>query len=77
LEDFAITADLIVDDVESGTSGVTVTTVSSDKTLVPDANVLVSGSGSNRKFTIIPVANLYGGITGVTQPSVTITLYRK
>jgi hypothetical protein len=69
-EDFAVTADLTVDDVESGTGGVTVTTSSSDTTLIPNANVLISGSGSARKLTIIPAANL----SSAPLTSVTITI---
>ena len=39
----------------------TVTASSDNQTLVPDANIVLSGSGANRTVTVTPVANANGG----------------
>lgn len=44
-------------------ASVTVTATSSDKTLVPDANIVIGGSGSDRTLTITPVGILDGQTT--------------
>ena len=51
-----------VGDVESG-GAVTVTASSSNQTLVPDANILVSGSGISRTVAVTPAAAQSGVVT--------------
>ncbi len=53
--------DFTVSDVEG--AAVTVTATSSDQTLVPNANIVLGGSGENRSLTITPVGILYGQTT--------------
>jgi N-acetylneuraminic acid mutarotase len=49
-----------IDDVESGASALTPTVSSSNPGLVPDGNIVLSGSGANYTLTITPNANLSG-----------------
>ncbi len=63
-EDVATTAiSFTVGDQESAAGSLTVTGSSSDKTLVPDANIAISGSGANRSVVITPAANQNGSTT--------------
>jgi Divergent InlB B-repeat domain len=43
-----------IGDAESAPNALTVTATSSDKTFIPDANIMLSGSGSNRAVTVTP-----------------------
>lgn len=59
-----------IGDSQPGKTGsITVVGASSDKTLVPDANIVVTGSGASRTLEITPAANL----SGVTTITVTVT----
>jgi uncharacterized repeat protein (TIGR01451 family) len=49
-----------VSDAETPASILTVTASSSDPTLVPNANVVLGGSGGNRTLTLTPLANQFG-----------------
>lgn len=49
-----------VSDQETPATDLTVSRRSSDQALVPDANILVDGRGTNRTLTILPVANQTG-----------------
>lgn len=52
-----------IGDVESGASALTPTVSSSNPGLVPDGNIVLSGSGANYTLTITPNANLSGATT--------------
>lgn len=52
-----------IGDVETSASVLTVTGVSSNKTLVPDANLVFGGSGASRTVTATPAANASGTTT--------------
>ncbi len=53
----------IVGDLDSPATGLTVTAVSSNPELVPNANLVLAGTGTNRTLTVIPLANLSGVVT--------------
>ena len=44
----------------------TVTASSSDQALIPNANIVLGGSGANRTVTVTPVANANGGPATIT-----------
>jgi VCBS repeat-containing protein len=52
-----------VNDAETAAGSLTVTASSSDTTLVPNANIVLGGSGSNRTLTVTPAANQSGTAT--------------
>ncbi len=52
-----------VGDAELAATSLTLTTGSSNTTLVPDANVILGGSGANRTVTITPATGLTGTST--------------
>ncbi|TPD69839.1 lectin-like domain-containing protein [Flavobacterium microcysteis] len=52
-----------VADVETPAASLTVTRSSSNTTLVPNANIVVSGTGANRTVTVTPAANQHGTAT--------------
>ena len=52
-----------VGDVETPAASLLVTATSSDQTLVPNANVVIGGSGANRTVTVTPAANQSGSAT--------------
>jgi surface-anchored protein len=52
-----------VGDVETAAGALAVTAASSDQSLVPNANIVIGGSGANRTVTITPAANLSGSVT--------------
>ncbi|MBU6183399.1 MAG: Ig-like domain-containing protein [Verrucomicrobia bacterium] len=52
-----------VSDAQTAASALTVNASSSNKTLVPDANLILGGSGANRTITATPSANLSGNST--------------
>lgn len=63
-EDSAITAiPLLIGDVETPADHLTVLVTSSNTTLVPSGNLLVTGSGANRSLTIAPATNANGNTT--------------
>ena len=43
-----------------------VTAISSDTTLIPNANLVLGGSGANRSIIVTPAPNAYGGPVTVT-----------
>ena len=49
-----------IGDVETAPAALTVTASSSDTTLVPNANIVLGGSGANRNVTITPAPNQNG-----------------
>jgi hypothetical protein len=55
-----------IGDPESLASSLTVTASSSDTNLIPDGNVLLSGTGANRTITVTPAADLSGGPVAIT-----------
>ena len=58
-----------VGDAETNAADLTVTGASSNTTLVPNANIVFGGSGTNRTVTIAPAA----GLVGVTTITVTVS----
>lgn len=64
----AIAVDFVVDDLD-GLAGLTVTGNSSNPTLVPNASIIPSGTGTNRLATITPVY----GQTGTTTISLMVS----
>ncbi len=52
-----------VADVETAAASLTVTSTSSNTTLVPNANLVLGGSGANRTLTVTPAANQSGTAT--------------
>jgi hypothetical protein len=53
----------VVGDAETAVSSLTVQAVSSDTTLVPNAGLVVSGSGTTRTLAVTPLANRSGSTT--------------
>ena len=58
-----------VGDAESGPAGVSVSASSSNTTLVPNGNLVFSGSGAIRTLTITPAANQTGATTIIVTAS--------
>jgi CSLREA domain-containing protein len=52
-----------VSDAQTAAASLVVTTSSSNTTLIPNANVVLGGSGTNRTVTVTPVANAFGNST--------------
>src|SRR5439155_27331323 len=52
-----------VGDVENAPSDLLVMASSSNQTLVPDANIVLGGSGANRTLSILPATNQFGTAT--------------
>jgi subtilisin-like proprotein convertase family protein len=52
-----------VGDAQTGASSVTVTSSSSNQTVVPNANLVIGGTGANRTITITPATNQTGTAT--------------
>jgi uncharacterized protein len=55
-----------IGDVETAAASLTVSASSSDQTLVPDANIVIGGTGANRTITVTPAANRNGGPAIIT-----------
>ena len=55
-----------VGDVETAAASLTVTASSSNTTLIPNANLVLGGSGANRTITVTPAANQNGGPATIT-----------
>ncbi len=49
-----------IGDAETAAGSLTVSAVSSDQVLIPDANLVLGGSGANRTITVTPAANQTG-----------------
>ncbi len=52
-----------IGDVETPLGSLTVTGTSSNTTLVPNANIVITGSGANRSVVVTPTANRFGTAT--------------
>ena len=52
-----------IGDAETGAGSLTVVASSSDQTLVPDASIVIGGSGAARTVTITPAPDQYGTVT--------------
>ncbi|MBD2461517.1 tandem-95 repeat protein [Oscillatoria sp. FACHB-1407] len=52
-----------IGDIDTPIANLTVTATSSNTTLIPNANVVLGGSGANRTITVAPAANLSGSAT--------------
>ncbi len=52
-----------IGDVETPAASLTVTATSANQTIVPNANITLGGSGSNRTVTIQPATNQFGSAT--------------
>jgi hypothetical protein len=52
-----------IGDGETAAALLTVTATSSDTTLIPNANLVLGGSGAGRTLTATPAANLFGAAT--------------
>ena len=72
-----------VGDTETAAASLTVTAASSNTTLVPNANIVLGGSGTNRTVSVTPATNLTGtatitltvsdgALTGVSSFTVTV-----
>lgn len=59
-EDTPFAASITVADVETPAAALTVTVASSNPSLVPEANVVITGSDGTRNVTIMPLANQFG-----------------
>ena len=55
-----------VGDVETAPAALTVTASSSDTALLPNANLVIGGSGASRTITVTPAANANGGPATIT-----------
>ncbi len=55
-----------IGDLDTPLESLTLTASSSDPALVPDANIVIEGSGANRTVTVTPVANANGGPVTIT-----------
>lgn len=55
--------DVEVDDPDDAAADLIVTAVSSNQTLIPDAAILIGGSGATRTVTVTPAANQSGDAT--------------
>jgi hypothetical protein len=61
-----------VSDDQTPSQNLIITASSTNQTLIPDANIIISGAGSNRQVTITPMAN-QSGETLITSQPLTIT----
>jgi surface-anchored protein len=62
-EDTPAGVPLTVGDPETPAADLVVTATSSDQTLLPDANVVVTGSGATRTLTLTPAPGRFGTVT--------------
>jgi hypothetical protein len=53
----------VVGDAQTAAGSLTVSATSSNTTLVPNANIVLGGSGANRTVTITPALNQFGSTT--------------
>jgi uncharacterized repeat protein (TIGR01451 family) len=59
-EDVPIEVPFTIQDADTLPMFLTVTALSTNTSLVPNANLVVSGSGTNRTLAVVPAANLFG-----------------
>ncbi len=57
---------ITIDDVDSGAQNLTLSAVSDKLDIIPNANIQLSGTGSNRTIQIIPATNQFGGPVTIT-----------
>jgi hypothetical protein len=62
-EDSSVTLPFTINDVDTPVYALTVTAGSGNLTLLPQANILLDGYGTNRTVTLIPAANQSGTVT--------------
>ena len=55
-----------IGDVGTAPGSLTLSVGSSNQSIVPDANIVLGGSGANRTVTVTPVANQHGGPVTIT-----------
>ncbi|MDZ4778889.1 MAG: lamin tail domain-containing protein, partial [Planctomycetia bacterium] len=55
--------DFTVGDVETPLNSLSITRSSSNTTLVPNANIVITGSGANRSVVVTPASNQFGSAT--------------
>jgi sugar lactone lactonase YvrE len=55
-----------ISDWETAPDALVLTAFSSDTTRIPNANIVLGGSGNNRTVTVTPAADAYGGPANVT-----------
>ena len=67
--------DFAINDNETAASGLTLTTVSSNTAVVPNANVVTTGTGNIRNVKIIPVSVGYSNISVTVSDGVNNTTY--
>lgn len=68
-ESSPVSSNFVVGDVDGEVAGLVVEATSSRQSVLPDENIVVTGSGTDRSVTVIPVA----GSIGVTTVTVTAT----
>jgi VCBS repeat-containing protein len=52
-----------IGDAETSANALTITTSSSNSTLIPAGNIIINGTGANRTITLTPAANQFGTTT--------------
>ena len=57
---------ITVGDIDSSVNGLVVIATSSAPGLIPDGNLVISGTGANRSITVTPAADQYGGPVTIT-----------
>ncbi|MCA9260242.1 MAG: pre-peptidase C-terminal domain-containing protein, partial [Planctomycetales bacterium] len=57
---------ITVSDFGDDPGDITLVATSSDQAILPDANLVLGGSGSNRTLTLTPAANAFGGPVEIT-----------
>ncbi len=80
-EDSTKSVSFTVSDAETAATNLVVSAASSNKTLLPDSNISLGGSGGSRTITVVPAKDQYGSTTvtikafdGTTYGSSTFTL---
>jgi hypothetical protein len=66
LEDSSVAVSFVISDFETTATSLTVSAASSDPSIIPNAGLVFTGSGSVRTLTISPAANASGGPVSVT-----------
>ena len=52
-----------VDDEETGAYSITVTGTSSDQSIIPDGNIVITGNGKDRVVSVTPILGKFGTVT--------------
>lgn len=61
-----VTLAFSVNDPETAAGSLVVTATSSNQTLIPDGNISIGGSGSDRTINLLPASNEFGGPATIT-----------